>query len=75
MSTSTSSSPTGSPGRAGWRQLFRDIGLEAGYHLNHYFADDDRAQATDRPSLSLELSWDRFVVSGQRLGLGLEVPP
>lgn len=58
--------------RAGWRQLFRDIDLDAGYRLNHYFADDDRAEATDRPSLSLELSWDRFVVSGQRLGLGVE---
>lgn len=58
--------------RAGWRQLFRDIDLDAGYRLNHYFADDDRAEATDRPSLSLELSWDRFVLSGQRLGLGVE---
>jgi hypothetical protein len=58
--------------RAGWRQLFASVEVDAGYRLTRFFNDGDRSSSRTRDAIFLDFLADLWTVPGQRLEAGAE---
>ncbi len=56
---------------ATWDQRLGDAQLVLGYQFTHYFADDDRINSVQIPSLHAGLSWDVWQTNQSRWELGI----
>lgn len=56
---------------ATWDQRLGDAQLLFGYQFTHYFADDDRINSSQIPSLHAGLSWDIWQTNQSRWELGI----
>lgn len=58
--------------QAHWQLMFGAIDLDAGYRVTYYQTDKDRASNSRRRQLSLNINWQHWLASHDRLELALK---
>ncbi|MDP2828866.1 MAG: OmpA family protein [Sulfuricellaceae bacterium] len=59
--------------KAGWQQLLGNLQLDASYGVHHYFADDQRAQASNQRTWLLDAAWNQWNSQQNRLEAGFQL--